>query len=221
MKQNKLHIISHKLCPYVQRSIVVLLEKGIIYERTDIDLNKKPNWFLSMSPMGKVPALQVNQNKVLFESAVICEYIDEITPNSLHPDDPFEKAHHRSWIEFGSETLNSISKLYNAKDKDTFEVYSREIQKKIQLLEQQVKGETFFSGDKLQIIDATYGPIFRYFDVFEKIIDLTIFANVPKVENWRKHLTENTSIKNAVSLDYHDLLLQFLKNRKSYISQFV
>jgi glutathione S-transferase len=57
----------------------------------------------------------VDEDTSLFESAVICEFIDEVTPGSLHPEDPFKKAYHRAWIEFGSEILNNIGRLYNAK----------------------------------------------------------------------------------------------------------
>ncbi|HEY9734725.1 MAG TPA: glutathione S-transferase N-terminal domain-containing protein, partial [Trichocoleus sp.] len=66
-----LKLISHKLCPYVQRSIITLIEKQIPHERAYIDLAHKPDWFLQRSPLGKVPILLVGE-EVLFESAVIC-----------------------------------------------------------------------------------------------------------------------------------------------------
>src|SRR5215217_8798089 len=79
----RLRLISHKLCPYVQRAAIVAQEKGIQFERVDIDLANKPDWFLAMSPTGKVPVLEVTDTDgsvhVLFESAVIAEYLDEIS----------------------------------------------------------------------------------------------------------------------------------------------
>ena len=51
----KLTLISHKLCPYVQRAVIALNEKGVGFERVDIDLANKPDWFLKLSPLGKVP----------------------------------------------------------------------------------------------------------------------------------------------------------------------
>src|SRR4029450_6177472 len=72
-----LKLISHKLCPYVQRAVIALTEKGIPFERIDIDLANKPDWFLKISPLGKVPVLVVAQDGrevALFESNVICEY---------------------------------------------------------------------------------------------------------------------------------------------------
>ena len=41
-----LKLISHKLCPYVQRAVIALTEKGVAFERIDIDLANKPDWFL-------------------------------------------------------------------------------------------------------------------------------------------------------------------------------
>ena len=49
----KLKLISHKLCPDVQRAVIALTEKGVPFERIDIDLANKPEWFLAISPLGK------------------------------------------------------------------------------------------------------------------------------------------------------------------------
>ena len=54
-----LRLISHKLCPYVQRAVIVATEKDIPFHRVDIDLANKPDWFLAISPTGKVPLLEV------------------------------------------------------------------------------------------------------------------------------------------------------------------
>ncbi len=52
---SQLTLVSHALCPYVQRAAIVLIEKGVHFERRDIDLNNKPDWFLALSPLGKTP----------------------------------------------------------------------------------------------------------------------------------------------------------------------
>src|SRR6476660_794419 len=96
-----LKLISHKLCPYVQRAVIALNEKGVAFERIDIDLANKPAWFLAISPLGQTPVLQVGDVPI-FESAVILEYLDETQPRQLHSADPLRRAEHRAWIEFGS-----------------------------------------------------------------------------------------------------------------------
>src|SRR5882724_6238219 len=95
----RLKLISHKLCPYVQRAVIALTEKGVAFERIDIDLANKPDWFLKVSPLGKTPVLGVGDTAI-FESAVILEYLEETQQTPLHPADPLDRAEHRAWIEF-------------------------------------------------------------------------------------------------------------------------
>lgn len=221
MKHQIFNLISHVLCPYVQRSIITLEEKNIPFTRTDIDIANKPAWFKQKSPMGKVPILIVDDNRALFESSVICEYLDEVTADSLHPRDSFEKAYHRALIELGSAILNNIASLYNTKDKASFHNIHTEIQGKFQFIEKELSAIPFFSGDKFNLIDAVYGPIFRYFEVFDSFTELNTFAHLPKCQLWRKALSQRKSVQRAVSEDYSALLIQFLINRDSYISQLI
>src|SRR5690349_23947780 len=107
-----LKLISHKLCPYVQRAVIALTEKGVVFERIDIDLANKPDWFLKISPLGKVPVLRVATDDgevALFESNVICEYIEDTQGGAkLHPQNPLQRAQHRAWMEFGSTILSEL-----------------------------------------------------------------------------------------------------------------
>src|ERR1700752_2402062 len=114
-----LKLISHKLCPYVQRAVIALTEKGVAFERIDIDLANKPDWFLAISPLGKTPLLLVG-DVAIFESAVILEYLEETRARPLLPADPLRRAEHRGWIEFGSAVLGDIAGLYTATDEATF-----------------------------------------------------------------------------------------------------
>ncbi len=132
-----LRLISHKLCPYVQRAVIVATEKKIPFERIDIDLTNKPDWFLALSPTGKVPLLEVEgedaRGHVIFESAVIAEYLDEIGEGErLLPADPLERARHRAWVEIGALALADIYRLYTASDEATFSTERRQIQAKLE-----------------------------------------------------------------------------------------
>ncbi len=114
-------LVSHHLCPYVQRAATAADEKGIALRREFIDLSAKPDWFLALSPTGKVPLLRVG-GAVLFESAVTCEYLDETSPGgpTLLPADPLERARHRAWVEFASATLGDVAGLSAAGDEAAF-----------------------------------------------------------------------------------------------------
>ena len=214
----QLKLISHKLCPYVQRAVIALTEKGVPFERVDIDLDNKPDWFLKISPLGKTPVLVVG-DKAIFESAVILEYLEETQPAPLHPGDPLARAEHRGWIEFNSAVLGDIWGLEVATDAATFAAKAKQLEGRLALLEKRLIGMPWFDGDKFSLVDAVFGPAFRYFDVIDEIGDFGIFANKPKLVQWRKSLAVRASIRGAVSADYNALLRAFLKKKGSYLSQ--
>lgn len=214
---NTYTLISHKLCPYVQRAVITLAEKGLEFERIDIDLANKPDWFLQVSPLGKTPVLLV-EGQAIFESAVICEYLDETTPSRLHPEAALERAQHRAWIEFASATLNSIGSFYNAADAQILNAKATELKMKFAQLEKQLGNGPYFSGKNFSLVDAAFAPVFRYFDVFEQITDFGFFAALPKVKAWRQTLQARASVQVAVSEDYPALLSAFIRARGSALS---
>src|SRR3954449_13575081 len=148
-----LKLISHKLCPYVQRAVIALTEKGVEFERIDVDLANKPDWFLALSPLGKTPVLQIG-NAAIFESAVILEYLEETQPNPLHPADPLKRAEHRAWIEFGSAVLNDIAGFYAAPDEATFNAKTTQLAQRFARLEERVVAEPWFDGETFSLVDT-------------------------------------------------------------------
>jgi glutathione S-transferase len=213
----RLKLISHKLCPYVQRAVIALTEKGVAFDRIDIDLANKPDWFLAISPLGKTPVLQVGDTAI-FESAVILEYLEETQPKPLHPADPLRRAEHRAWIEFGSTVLNDIAGFYAAPDQATFKAKVSQLERRFARLEARVVAAPWFDGENFSLVDAVFGPVFRYFDVFDEIADFGILAGKPKLARWRKSFAARPSVRTAVSADYPALLRAFIDRRNSWLS---
>lgn len=211
-----LKLISHKLCPYVQRAVIALTEKGVPFERFDIDLSNKPDWFLKVSPLGKTPVLLVGDHAI-FESAVILEYLEETQANPLHPADALHRAEHRSFIEFGSAILNDIAGLYAVLDEAGFKAKAAQLEQRFARLETRFVGP-WFDGEEFSLVDAVFGPVFRYFDVFDEIGDFGILSSKPKVARWRQMLAARPSVRSAVSTDYPALLRDFIERRRSYLS---
>ena len=213
-----LKLISHKLCPYVQRAVIALTEKGVAFERIDIDLANKPDWFLAISPLGKTPVLQVGDVPI-FESAVILEYLEETYPKPLHPADPLKRAEHRAWIEFGSAVLNDIAGFYAAPNEAAFKARTSQLEVRFARLEARVAAAPWFDGENFSLVDAVFGPVFRYFDVIDEIADFGILAAKPKLARWRKALAARPSVRTAVSADYPALLRDFLERRNSWLAR--
>jgi glutathione S-transferase len=212
-----LQLISHKLCPYVQRAVIGLTEKGVPFERIDIDLANKPDWFLALSPLGKTPVLRAGDTPI-FESAVILEYLEDTQAPALHPTDPLTRAEHRAFIEFGSAILNDIWALYVAPDQTVFDAKVALLRDRFARVEARLKGP-WFEGERFSLVDAAFGPALRYFDAFDRIGDFGILAGLPKVAAWRAALAARPSIQAAVAPEYPALLWDFLRTRGSHLSR--
>jgi glutathione S-transferase len=214
----RLTLISHRLCPYVQRAAIALTEKAVPFDRVDVDLANKPAWFTAISPLGKTPVLKVGDTAI-FESAVILEYLEETQARSLHPADPLARAEHRGWIEFASATLNDIAGLYSAPDEPAFAAKTKALSDKFATLERRLGDGPYFAGDKFSLVDAAFGPVFRYFDVIDRIGAFGILAGKPRVAAWREALAARPSVRDAVAADYEERLWDFLEARKSHLSK--
>jgi len=220
MKQPKYHIIGHRICPYVQRVVILMEEKQISYKRTDIELHNKPNWLEAVSPTGKVPVLVVNDSRAIFESGVICEYLDEVSTGSLHPANILQKANHRAWIEFASDILNLVAKIiYRDKSAKCINTSLTEIAGKLRMVESELSKGEYFSESGFHIIDGVYATLFRYFEVFERLTQVDLYANLPHIKRWSQALLERESVQQAVPKNYNQLLLAFMQQANSYLTR--
>lgn len=213
--KDQLTLVSHALCPYVQRAAIVLKEKGVAFERLDVDLTNKPDWFLRLSPLGKTPVLRVG-GEAVFESAVICEYLDETRPPRLHPEDALARARERAWMEFGSAVLSGIAVLYSAGDEAALERAYAALRARFEQLEAQLGDGPWFAGRRFGLVDAVFGPVFRYFEV---IPAEGLFEGLPRVQAWREALAGRPSVREAVSASYAERLRGFLLERGTALSR--
>lgn len=221
-----LHLVSHHLCPYVQRAVIVAAEKGVALERTSIDLAAKPAWFLALSATGKVPLLRVSDDAgaehVLFESAAICEYLDETSPGPLMPTEPLARAKTRAWVEFASGALSDIAGLYAALDETAFGAKREALRRRFRQLDAASRDASdgpWFAGGRFGLVDAAFGPVFRYLDAFEAMAGVELAPELPKVAGWRAALAVRPSVARAVATDYPDRLATFLRGRGSHLSR--
>lgn len=191
-------LISNPLCPYTQRAAIQLAEKGVAYERVYIDLANKPEWFLQLSPLGKVPLLRVG-DAAIFETVVICEYIEEIEPAvPLHPTMPLDRARYRGWVEFASAVISDIFAFYMAPDAAAFERKSGDLQARFRWLERHLGDGPYFAGARFSLVDAAFAPVFRLFDTFDRIGEFGIFKELRRVPAYRAALAERASVRQAV-----------------------
>jgi glutathione S-transferase len=216
-ERQPLVLVSHALCPYVQRAAIVLAEKGVRCERRDIDLADQPAWFMRLSPLGKTPVLLVGDEPI-FESAVICEYLDETQGEPMLPGTPLARARHRAWVEFASQVLNGVAAFYGAADEAALQRRSHELRARFDRLEQVLGDGPWFAGERFGLVDAAFGPVFRYFDVIDTLGDFGLWRGLPKVRALRRALAARPSVRDAAAPHYPALLREFLLRRGGALS---
>ncbi|RVU14757.1 glutathione S-transferase family protein [Methylobacterium oryzihabitans] len=223
MPDTNLTLISHPLCPFVQRAAIVLLEKGVPFDRIDVDLAAKPDWFLALSPTGKVPVLKVRQpegpDAILFESMVICEYLEESQDGApMYPDDALSRARHRGWIEFGTATLTDAWQFLNATDRAVADAKRAAFQDRLRRLEAVLEAGPYFDGPTFGMVDAVFAPIFRYFGIIDPAVSRPIFEGLPRVSAWRAALAARPSVIDAVAEDYAERFRRHLRHHQALLA---
>jgi glutathione S-transferase len=203
---HRLKLVSFDLCPYVERSRIVLLEKGVPHEIAFIDLANKPAWFLAISPMGRVPVLLAD-DRAIFESMVINELIEELHPApALMPKNPIDRAEARSWIVFANDvlmpgSLAAMTALAGAAPGDALAQPLEKLRDAFGMLEQRLAqgGGPFFFGNAFTLVDATYAPFFRRWRAAEgwNGAEGRLLDRFPRVGAWADALLARKSVVEA------------------------
>jgi glutathione S-transferase len=94
--------------PYTRKVRVVLAEKKIDCDFEAADVNPPENPVNALNPLGKIPTLLLDEGTALFDSRVIVEFLDSVSPISrLIPDDNRERVAVRRWEALADGSLDA------------------------------------------------------------------------------------------------------------------
>ena len=216
-----LKLVSFDICPYVERSRIALLEKGVPHEVELIDLADKPAWFLEVSPMGRVPVLLVD-GRPIFESMIINELVNELYPDPpLFPSDPVARAEARGWIVFANDAVMPAggAAMLAVAGGATGEALAKPLatlRDALGKLEQQLaRGGPFFLGPDFSLVDASFAPFFRRWRLAEGwgAEDARVLAAFPRVAAWADAMRARPSVVAAEPADLDAKSRRFYEGR--------
>lgn len=210
-----IHLISFKTCPFVQRAVITLKHKNIDFDITYIDLADPPDWFLEMSPLGKVPVLKVD-DEILFESAVINEYLDDITGGDLQPKDPLARAKNRAWIEFASNMIGNLYMMKMSKDEAHYTEYRDALVDQFHRVEKRLGDGPWFNGEEFSLADTAFAPLFRQNSVADGKLSVIDPATMPRVTAWGERLLALPEVRDSVVDEFEDLYLAAMEKNGSF-----
>ena len=213
-----IELISFKTCPFVQRAAITLGYKEVEHKVTFIDLADPPDWFLEISPLAKVPILRVD-GEILFESAVINEYLDDITGGELQPKDPLARAKNRAWIEFASNMLGNTYMMKTAAEKGKYEKFRDQLVSQFRRLENRLGDGPWFNGEDFSLADTAFAPLFAHDAVANYRFSVIDAATMPKLDAWSKRLLALPAVKNSVVAEFEEIYLAALETNNCYLWQ--
>ena len=205
-----LELISHPLCPYVHRAAAFLTDRAIPYTAKSIDLQAKPDWFLAISPRGKVPVL-VTDGTPIFESAVILEYVAEVYAPEMMPTDPLARARQRMWAEISNDLMTAqyrIAVAATPAERDAAVAAARDT---LGRFEQVLPSAPFFGGDAPSLVDFAAGPALVRFVRLAKLLDVDFYAGLPKVAAWSRAIAARPAFATTMSADFDERFTAFVR----------
>ncbi len=163
-----LHLYSYQSCPFARRTRMTLIEKGLDFALTEIDVRNKPDNFNEISPYGKVPVLLHNGGRI-YESAIINEYLDEVFPQPpLMPADPFSKAQARIWMDYCDSRFSDASWRYirAAGDQEKLPQAIAGLEDCFRFIETGLRecgSGPYWLGAGISLVDIQFMPFFQHY----------------------------------------------------------
>lgn len=203
--------------------MILLRAKDVEFDVTYVNLRDKPDWFLEISPHGKVPVLKVD-DEILFESSAIAEYLDEVVPPRLHPEDPIARAKNRAWTDFTPSFAGALSKIHYAKTREDMEAAveaAPDVLAKVEAaLAGRGNGGPFFNGPELSLVDAAYAPFLQRYLLIDDGLKNDVLRDFPLIRAWAETLMADERVTGAVPDNFEDEFIGNLYRRELYAREF-
>jgi glutathione S-transferase len=179
-----------------------------------------PSWFERISPLGKVPLLLVREKEgdepvVLFESAVVNEYMDEVTPPSIQQKNPLKKAGERAWIEASGELLGLTYPLMVSSDLTEIQEAVEDVWRILGQVEAVLPGGRFFRGTEFSLVDAAFAPLFQRLLLMKPIREDSHWKKLPKTREWATALLKLPEVQDSTIPEFNAKFAAFLKKMGS------
>ena len=212
----RLQLVSFTLCPFVQRAVIVLREKQIEFDLEYIDLDAPPSWFKRLSPLGKVPILRVG-DRVLFESSVILDYLDDVYAPKLHPRDPLQRAGHKAWIEYGSGLLMDLAACCLARDEESYHEQLEVFRDRLGRLGDPFEAGLLRGDREFTLVDAAYAPLFMRMQILGGLRKEMAGLYPPGVAAWSDRCLQRPSVAGSVVDDFSVRFIEHFTDKQSWL----
>lgn len=211
----ELELMLFDFCPYGQRAMITALQGEVPLHLTVLDPDHLPGDFAIISPLGYVPLLRVDGGEMLFESAVISEYLASLSHQDLFPTHALELARMRAWIEFGSACQAGLMQLLQAGDEALCRKRALDLLERLgHLAATLAEDGPYHHGEFFTLIDAAYAPFFQRLRALTGISDMFSEELLPtRLRRWMDTLQETPSVQASVIGDFDKVFRSFIARK--------
>ena len=197
-----------------------MIEKEIPFELTEVDLRNKPDWFLAVSPYGKVPVI-VDDGQTIYESAIINEYLDEkYISIPMMPEEPVERAKARIWMDYCTNKYLTLSRklLVDHGNEELQTENKKKMNESLIYIEKECFEKNangpFWLGNNISLVDLHYAPFFERFGAFKELFGVEWPEECIKISNWWSAIQKRDSYKMTVlpTEEHVDLYRSIMQN---------
>ncbi len=195
-------VCGFRISNYHNKVLIALLEKGVPYEEdSTIKPSQKPE-YVALSPMGKVPYLEVDGTRIV-ESEVILEYLEDAYPQKpLLPKEPLARAKVRELVTIIELHLELVARrlydgaFFGGKTSDgTRQWAEKELAKGIRALKALARFDPFIAGKEMTLADCAAAVHLPVVTLATKLTyGRDVLEEVPQVKPYLKMLGERPAV---------------------------
>lgn len=208
--------------PFVRRVEWALKLKGVsCYDYIEEDIINKSFLLLQLNPVHKSVPVMVHNGRVISESLLILEYIDETWEHTpLFPSDPYQRAMVRFWANFADQTLLELAWMaMNSKGEEKQRALSGAIEA-MQQIEEHIGGkgqENFLGGESVGYLDLAMGWIAQWLPVWEEVGSMNILdpLKFTAITAWMKRFLSHPVIRD--NLPPRDKMVDYFRDKRERI----
>ncbi len=171
-QQLKMKLIGSLTSPYVRKARIVLAEKKIEYEFVLDNPWNADTGVAKLNPLGKVPVLVLDDDSTLFDSRVIVEYLDSVTPNNrLLPASGRERIRIKRWEALADGVLDAaVAAFLEAKrpkkeqSVSWIERQREKIDRSLEMMSEELGEQPWCTGNAFSLADVAVGAALGYLD---------------------------------------------------------
>jgi glutathione S-transferase len=164
-------LYGHATSPYVRKVRIALREKNIRFEWIQESPHDAGNRIAALNPLGKVPVLETDDGRVLFDSALLIEYIDTLTPERLIPAAESERLRASLWNTLGIGMVDAtVARLLEdrrpaaERSRDFIVRQEDKIARALAWADKADRGDAYLVAEHFSIADLGLGVALEYID---------------------------------------------------------